>query len=158
MAKGGARARSGPPPDPAALRRDRPSDKDGWTDLPAEGRKGKTPAFPLDAPTKRELQLWAEEWKRPQAIEWERNGQFLEVALFVRTFAGAESPKATAAERTLVRQQMDALGISLPGLLRNRWRILPVEPVEKPTAPRAAPARRSTGTARQRLRAVNGGA
>lgn len=127
-------------------------------DLPADGRKGRAPAFPLENPSKRELQLWAAEWKRPQAIEWERNGQFLEVALFVRTFAGAESQKATAAERTLVRQQMDALGISLPGLLRNRWRIVEVEPVAKPSPTSPAPARRASGNARDRLRAVSGGA
>lgn len=47
MPRGGARVNSGPPPDPNALRRDRPSDKDGWTTLPAEGRKGRTPKWPL---------------------------------------------------------------------------------------------------------------
>ncbi len=38
MPRGGARVNSGPPPDPNALRRDRPSDVAGWTTLPAEGR------------------------------------------------------------------------------------------------------------------------
>lgn len=49
MPRGGARVNSGPPPDPNALRRDRPSDKDGWTTLPAEGRQGDPPAWPLPA-------------------------------------------------------------------------------------------------------------
>lgn len=39
MPRGGARVNSGPPPDPNALRRDRPSDAAGWTILPAEGRR-----------------------------------------------------------------------------------------------------------------------
>lgn len=39
MPRGGARVNSGPPPDPNALRRDRPSDAAGWTTLPAEGRR-----------------------------------------------------------------------------------------------------------------------
>jgi hypothetical protein len=45
--KGGARINSGPPPDPNALRRDRPSDKDGWTLLPAGGFRGGAPEWPL---------------------------------------------------------------------------------------------------------------
>jgi hypothetical protein len=45
---GGARANSGPPPDPMALRRDRPQDQDTWTSLPAEGRTGRIPPWPLD--------------------------------------------------------------------------------------------------------------
>ena len=46
MPRGGARVVSGPPPDPNALRRDRPGDKASWTTLPAEGRAGKPPAWP----------------------------------------------------------------------------------------------------------------
>jgi hypothetical protein len=59
---------------------------------------------------------------------WERQGQALEVALFVRSLVDAESAEAPVAARTLVRQQMEALGISVPGMLRNRWRIEEVEP------------------------------
>ena len=47
MPKGGARVTSGPPPDPNALRRDRPSDRDGWTLLPAGGFSGTIPVWPL---------------------------------------------------------------------------------------------------------------
>lgn len=47
MPKGGARVNSGPPPDPNALRRDRPSDKAGWTILPANGYQGPLPKWPL---------------------------------------------------------------------------------------------------------------
>jgi hypothetical protein len=52
---------------------------------------------------------------------WEANGQAVEVALYVRTLKDAERPKAPVSVRTLVKQQQEALGISLPGLLRNRW-------------------------------------
>lgn len=45
--RGGARVNSGPPPDPNALRRDRPTDKDGWKSLPAAGRSGRLPKWPL---------------------------------------------------------------------------------------------------------------
>jgi hypothetical protein len=46
--KGGARPNSGPPPDPSALRRDRPSDKDGWRTLPA-GCERPVPRWPLQS-------------------------------------------------------------------------------------------------------------
>lgn len=65
--------------------------------------------------------MWAEEWARPQAVVWEENGQAREVALYVRAMAVAEAPKAPAVARTLVRQYMDDLGVSLPGLRRHRW-------------------------------------
>jgi hypothetical protein len=77
----------------------------------------------LEESSPRELGLWAREWRRPQAVMWERNGQDLEVALYVRAVVAAEKPDASVATRTLVRQQQEALGLSLPGLLRNRWRI-----------------------------------
>lgn len=119
MAKGGARARSGPPPDPDSL-----TQADGeWTILPAAGREGDAPAWPLAAALERELDIWVDEWSRPQAIMWERQGQELEVALYVRSLVTAEAHNAPTNTRTLVRQQMEALGISVPGMLRNRWRI-----------------------------------
>jgi hypothetical protein len=157
MASGGARARSGPPPDPDALRRDRKSDPK-WITLPAEGRDGPTPEWPLSgraahipaltpagiqqikdeeqkqrlldqieseasARFSRELEIWASEWRRPQAVKWERNGQELEVALYVRALVAAEAPDAKVTLRTLVKQQQEALGLSLPGLARNHWKI-----------------------------------
>lgn len=123
MAKGGPRPNSGPPPDPNALRRDRPSDAAGWLTLPADGRDGAPPEFPLSNQTERECVFWEREWRRPQAVEWERNGQEVEVALYVRALADAEKPNASVAGRTLVKQLQESLGVSLPGLARNRWRI-----------------------------------
>lgn len=125
MPKGGARARSGPPPDPESL-----TQADGeWTILPAAGREGDAPGWPLAQAIERELDLWADEWTRPQAIMWERQGQELEVALYVRSLVTAEAHNAPTNTRTLVRQQMEALGISVPGMLRNRWRIEDVSAV-----------------------------
>lgn len=150
--KGGARARSGPPPDPHALRRDRRDDGD-WTTLPADGRAGDPPRWPLTRPTKRELELWAREWRRPQALMWEHNGQELEVAFLVRSIVAAEKRDAPVTLRTLVRQQMEALGISAAGLVRNRWRI--GQPAD--TDPAAAAAPPAGGRARQRFKVVKGG-
>ena len=117
----GSSSFSGPPPDPSALRRDR--DKDGWRELPASGRVGAVPDWHRTRASTRELLLWKHEWRRPQAIVWEENSQQAEVAIYVRTFAAAEKPGAPVSIRTLLKQQQDALGPSLPGMLRLRWRI-----------------------------------
>jgi hypothetical protein len=134
--KGGSRVRSGRPPDPNALRRDRPGDRVEWLALPAAGRPGPPPAWPLIRPTSRELVLWAREWQRPQAVAWEVNGQELEVAVYVRTFGEAEVRGASVARRRLVHQCLDSLGITIGGLRANRWVIADAEDLEeRPAAP-----------------------
>lgn len=139
--RGGARARSGPPPDPNALRRDR--DSETWTVLPLAGRKGAAPAWPLDGKSKREAALWKKEWSRPQAVEWERNGQEVEVAMYVRTLIASEKLDATQGMRNLLRQQQEALGLSLPGLARNHWRIEEAE--KKPQGSARATSNKAEG-------------
>lgn len=157
MPKGGARAHSGPPPDPNALRRDRDSGE--WLVLPAAGRPEKAPEWPLENQTDREAAIWEIEWARPQAVMWEQNSQELEVAMYVRSFATAEQMNATVAARTLVRQQQEALGLSLPGLHRNKWRI-EGEPLPPPTPkPRGKKGKAKTPrSARSRFKVVDGGA
>lgn len=144
----GVHGRQGPPPDPNALRRDR--DDVAWLLLPPEGRKGRAPAWPLSKASTRERAVWRQEWKRPQAIAWERNRQQLEVALYVRCLIAAEQPDASAAARGLVLRQQEALGISLPGLARNRWRIASARPA-------AAPTPRARTVAKARFHVVQGG-
>lgn len=153
MAKGGARARSGPAPDPNALRRER--DAGEWVELPEAGREGAPPVWPLIDPMARELELWAVEWARPQAFMWERNGQQLEVAMYVRAVVDAESPRASVSARTLVRQQMDSLGLTVPGLRTNRWKIVR-ESQPQPAAQTGAS--RGRASAKDRLKLVEGGA
>jgi hypothetical protein len=102
----------------------------------------------------RERALWEAEWRRPQAVMWAVNHQELEVAIYVRTLRQAENPKAPVAMRTLLRQLQESLGLSLPGLARNRWII---------AASAATPAARATGTdgrpsVRERMKVVQGGA
>lgn len=140
MPKGGARARSGPAPDPNALRRDRPSDAAEWIVLPAEGRQGPPPAWPLPDPDDRERELWAELWAKPHGVAWEHLGLHHEVALYVRRLVEAEYHNSPVALSTLVRQLGDSLGITTPGMRANRWRIGdPVTAADrKPAARRSA--------------------
>lgn len=152
MPKGGARSRSGPAPDPTALRRER--DAGEWTILPAEGREGVAPEWPLTEPSEREADLWESLWRKPQALMWERFGQEVEVALYARRLAEAEEPKSFVNLSTLVRQMSDSLGLTTPGMRANRWRIDRPDDANDGPAPSVAP---STNSARARLRAVPGG-
>lgn len=120
MASGGARARSGPAADPDALRRDRKDDAATWKTLPGP-RTDPAPEFPLPDVTERESVIWEREWQRPQAHEWARLGLDMEVALYVRAFAEAERPEATANLRNYVRMEQENLGLSINGLTRHRW-------------------------------------
>lgn len=134
MTSGGARARSGPPPDPDALARFRGTDA-GWHVLPVTGRPGPAPKWPLPNPSVRELELWEMLWAKPQATRWETLGQDHEVALYCRRFARAEQPDAPVACVVVVRQLGEALGLTIPGLLRNRWQIGSQQSAPKVSAP-----------------------
>lgn len=155
MPKGGARTRSGPAPDPTALRRER--DAGEWTILPAEGRQGATPPWPLTSQTDREGDLWDDLWCKPQALMWERYGQDVEAALYVRRLVEAEAPGSPVVLSTLVRQLSDSLGLSTPGMRANRWRIDREPEAEAPTAKRTRTTKVAPNSARARLRAVPGG-
>lgn len=153
MPSGGARTRSGPPPDPSALRRER--DAGEWTILPAEGRPGATPDWPLTERNGREEELWEALWRKPQALMWERYGQELEVALYVRRLGEAEQPGAFVGLSTLVRQMADSLGLTTPGLRANRWRIAAEDRTAAATAA-ARPAPKRAPSARSRLTVISG--
>jgi hypothetical protein len=93
----------------------------------------------------------------PQAHMWERCSQYIEVALYVRRLAEAEKPEAFVNLGTLVRQMADSLGLTMPGMRSNRWRIdRPTDEDEAPAEPSAAPVI-APDSARARLRAVSGG-
>ncbi|MFH9269201.1 hypothetical protein ACH4KN_33860 [Streptomyces sp. NPDC017546] len=156
MPRGGARAVSGPPPDPRSLKSAASMDKGGWRTLPAEGRAGEPPEWPLTDAADRELDLWDGMWGKPQAAAWEDMGQELEVALFVRTLAEAERADARVDVKKMIRGYLDSLGLSVAGMNRNRWKIAPATdepPAAGPVV--AAPARRPS--ARDRLKVVPSG-
>lgn len=156
MPRGGARAVSGPPPDPRSLKSAASMDKGGWRTLPAEGRTGEPPEWPLTEAADRELELWDDQWAKPQAVAWEAMGQELEVALFVRTLAEAERADGRVDVKKMVRSYLDSLGLSVAGMNRNRWKVAPA--VEEPAAAVLAaspPTRRPS--ARDRLKVVPSG-
>lgn len=141
--------RSGPAPDPQALRRER--DGHEWVRLPSGGLQ-EAPRWPLKGQSDREVELWSALWlEKPQAHEWARLGLEVEVGLYVRKLTEAEGLESSAATATLVRQFMDSLGLTVGGLQRNKWRITGED--VKPQKTQRARQRRASSS-RDRLRVV----
>ncbi len=178
MTSGGTRGRSGPAPDPNALRRDRKDDA-AWVTLPIEGYVGDVPEFPLtkiaiydvyvvdkkrikelnvEATEQRwqdELDLWAELWEKPQAYQWSKLGLELQVASYVRAFHDSVAAGAPASMKTAVLRMSAEIGLSLPGMHQLRWKFSTDELAARreEVAPRVSVRRSSM---KDRLRAVNG--
>lgn len=148
----------GPAPKPAGERRRRNATV-SMTRLPAEGRRGDTPRFPLPRLVvkgddegllrERELDLWADLWVTPQAVMWERTRAELTVARFVRFSVLAEQGNVKAA--TEARQLEDRLGLNPQAMLRLRWEVAPDEVADQ----RQERTDRTRKSARQRLRVVD---
>jgi len=136
MARGGARNRSGPAADPHSGRSARRGLS--FTALPNEGYQGEVPKFPLAKPSKRELAVWAEAWRTPQAAAWAREPwRHRTVALWVRTSVRCEDPDAGAALLGQVHRFADQIGLTPAGLRENGWAVAAadIEPVERGVDP-----------------------
>jgi len=109
----------GPPPDKNARRRNARPD---WKQLPAAGRCGPPPPWPLGGRKSKALAaLWDELWASPQAAAWEELGWTRLVARYCRLLLEAEKPAATAALLGEVRQLEDRLGLSPMAMKRLQW-------------------------------------
>lgn len=153
MARGGARNRSGPKPNETSAR----SDVRGYSleALPASGRKGRPPAFPLPDPTERELEAWREAWKTPQAVAWSIPSEVWRrptVAMWVRVKVRCEDPDAPASLLGQLHRFADQIGMTTAGLAEMGWKIVPDAEMADTTP--AQPPRESS---RSRLRVVSGG-
>lgn len=154
MTSGGARSRSGPAPDPNALRRDRADDA-GWTVLPVEGFAGEVPKFPLSRISvyyteyennkpKRvfdeegtlqrredELELWATLWAKQQAFMWAKLHLEYEVAAYVRAYIESTGADSNSGLKTAALRMAAEIGLSLPGMHSLRWKFAEDELAEK---------------------------
>lgn len=153
MASGGARSRSGPAPDPMALRRDRPDDG-AWVTLPLEGFQGKIPEFPLGGLSETESELWDVLWRKPQAVMWARLQMVYQLASYTRAFVESTEHEASAGLKTAVLRMEGELGLSLPGMHSLRWKFAEDELERKRKSVQPAKAGRS---ARERLAVGSGG-
>ena len=146
--QGGARVRSGPVPDPTSGR----SEKRAWTDLPASGRVGDAPEWPLTEPTPRERVLWDRWWRKPEALIWEKDGSADYVALTVRMFAEAEVERASAENRKTVRMMMADLYLTRDAKDRAGFRVVDDEVAPK----RAEKSEAKRPSSRDRMKVVKG--
>ena len=154
MTQGGARNRSGPKPTEDSGRSDRRGFK--LTALPSEGFRGKVPEFPLPSVTARELEVWEQSWRTPQACAWSMPSErwrLRSVAMWVRTSVRAEEPDAGAALLSQLHRFADQIGMTTAGLAEMGWKVAVDEVTEK------APARTRKAAAPRvrRLRAVGDG-
>lgn len=172
MPKGGARVRSGPQKDPNSAR----SEASGisLTALPSEGYRGRAPAFPLprisrgvtadgkanQALTKsfraREIAIWRQVWKTPQAAAWSLDSwRWPTVAEFCRIKAAVElDPDSNAALLSRLREYRNEIGLSPDGLKANGWAIATDEVAAKAEKKRAAEKPAETKQPTRRLRSV----
>jgi hypothetical protein len=134
----------GPAPKPDALRRNA---RVGTVRLPAEGRKGSPPKWPIERPSAAEKRVWVELWATPQAVQWERLGWTRTVARYCRVMLAAEAPNAPALVMSEARQMEDRLGLTPKAMRTLLWEIVADEVGERRDST-------SASTARRRIKAV----
>ena len=156
MARGGARNRSGPAPDPNSGRSERRGFK--LTALPSEGYRGVVPNFPLPDMTDREADVWDALWSTPQACAWSmQSWRWLNVADLVRLQVRGEAHDAPVNIATVVRQLRADLGLTPAGLKENGWAIAVDEVAARADAKGDEAAAAPRKSSRDRLSVVNGG-
>lgn len=119
----------GPAPKPAPVRRNA---RVGPLVLPAEGRKGDPPAWPLPGrQLKSEKELWVTLWATPQSCVWEKwgPGTIRVVARYARYVIMGELGNDKAAAEA--RQLEDKLGLTPKSARALLWTIAEDEVAEK---------------------------
>ena len=116
----------GPAPYKPSEQRKKPQATVGFKQLPAEGRVGDPPAWPLSQQSAEEQKLWNKLWALPQSVMWEHIRCEDTVALYVRVFvlmAQAESDATVVKLGNEVRQLDSKLGLSPRAMLDLRWEV-----------------------------------
>ena len=156
MARGGARNRSGPPSSEKSERSDRRGFK--LTALPAQGYDGPVPDFPLPGATGREVEVWEQAWRTPQACAWSMPSEAWRsstVALWVRTKVRCEAPDAGAALLGQLHRFADQIGMTTAGLAEMGWKVAVDEVADR--REESAPAAPAAHAPVRRMRAVSDG-
>lgn len=115
------------PKDPSSRRRRNAAV--GKTLLPADGREGATPVWPLSSI---EPAVWSDLWSTPQASAWERHGWTRVVARYALLLGLAEDVESmSAALLGEVRQLEDRLGLNPKAMRSLLWEVTDDEVAEK---------------------------
>lgn len=114
--------------------------------LPAEGRPGDPPAWPLPGKMSvAETAAWAVLWATPQAVAWERLGWTRTVARYCRVMVEAERRNAPAKALMEARQLEDRLGLTPKAMRMLLWEV---------TADEVGEQRQASEGVRGRIKAV----
>jgi hypothetical protein len=94
--------------------------------LPAEGRQGEPPTWPIPGRmTQAQEQAWAALWATPQAVAWEAMGCTRTIARYTRLLVACERPGATAAVHAQATALEDRLGLSPKAMRMLLWTVAP---------------------------------
>jgi hypothetical protein len=141
----------GPPPKHPDQRRRRNAPEQ-WRRLPREGRTGPTPPWPLPEPLPADyVELWAELWRRPQAIVWEEQQVERLVARYVLHLSMIECSKPVRELLPEVRQTEALLLLTPAALAKARMELAPEDEAPAAPAPAASVATVDDLAARRRL-------
>jgi hypothetical protein len=98
-----------------------------WRALPAAGRPGRAPAWPLSgrmpAGVGGARGAWRYLWSLPQAVVWEELALVRTVARYAVALVAAEQPGATPYLLSEVRQLEDRLGLNAVAMRRLMWEV-----------------------------------
>jgi hypothetical protein len=118
----------------------------GPVKLPAEGRCGESPKWPLPGRVNTaERRAWDDLWHTPQAVAWERLGWTRTVARLCRIMVLAENRDASPALLAQVTALEDRLGLTPKAMRLLLWEIVADEVSEQREVP---------SDVRQRIKAV----
>lgn len=153
----GGHNRSGPQPQEGSGR----SDARGYslTALPSEGYDGEIPEFPLPNPKQRELDVWEQTWRLPQACAWSLPSEAWRqrtVAMWVRVSVRAEEPDAPATVLAQLHRFADQIGLTTAGLAEMGWKVAVDQVAEKSAAKSSASSKPKSSRDRMKLVASNG--
>lgn len=99
--------------------------RNGPRKLPASGRKGPVPDWPLPGkPTAVERDAWRDLWATPQSVIWEELGWTRNVARFCRVMCEAEKRGASTMVRAECRQMEDRLGLTPKSMRMLLWEVV----------------------------------
>ena len=153
MTSGGRRNRNRLPAEDSGR-----SDRRGYslTALPALGFDGPIPDFPLPSPTARELEVWEQAWRTPQACAWSMPSEAWRtrtVAMWTRLSVRCEDANAGAALLGQLHRFADQIGMTTAGLAEMGWKVA----VDETATKRAEKQPAKPASSRDRMKVVKAG-